>query len=447
METLILVVIAGIACGIVVGLLPGIGTATILLVSYPFLHSLDLLPLFLFYFAVITTSQYYGSVSAIVFGVTGELSSLPAVDNGHKLFRKGLGARALIYSSTGSFIAAIFGILIFAVLITWCSQFFMYLLKGKVVFVLLSISLSIIIATSGRIWISILFAIIGFALGKVGYDDLVGTRMLTFGIPALDAGIPVFPLLCGLIIVPTMMNFYKLPTVNFDADQIYMKYSDKIKYLLDLQYFSSILRGSFIGFITGLIPGGSYTISSNIAEEVEHIATKKIDDDNEILMRKLISAESANNSGVISVLIPLIAMSIPIVLSESIIVGLAQTKGFTFATSLPFLLMNFNVILAGLLLMNLVNWIISGLFFNTLIRIYSQLQRYVYIIVGIVTTGIMLKLAIDDYQGVLSLIVFLVASIFGSLFKFDKPKFVLIYTFFISSMLFDEVYRFFIRVF
>jgi putative tricarboxylic transport membrane protein len=404
------------------------------------------LPLFLFYFAVITTSQYYGSVSAIVFGVTGELSSLPAVDNGHKLFRNGLGARALIYSSTGSFIAAVFGILIFVVLITWCSQFFMYLLKGKVVFALLAISLSIIILTSGRIWTSILFSIIGFALGKVGYDDLVGARMLTFGIPALDAGIPVFPLLCGLIIVPTMMNFAKLPTVKFNADQIYMKFSDKIKYLLDLRYFSSILRGTLVGFITGLIPGGSYTISSNIAEEVEHIATKKLDD-NEILMRKLISAEAANNSGVISVLIPLIAMSIPIVLSEAIVVGLAQTKGFTFATSLPFLMKNFNIILVGLLLMNVINWIISGLFFNTLIRIYSQLQRYVYIIVGIVTTGAMLKLAIDDYQGVLSLIVFLVASIFGLLFKFDKPKFVLIYTFFISTMLFDEIYRFFMKVF
>ena len=96
---LILIMFAGIITGSIVGMLPGIGPAMILLVIAPLLVKFDLVTLFVFYSCLISSSQYFGSISAIVYGVPGEISSVPAVDNGHALFKKGQGVHALSSTS------------------------------------------------------------------------------------------------------------------------------------------------------------------------------------------------------------------------------------------------------------------------------------------------------------------------------------------------------------
>ena len=68
--------------------------------------------------------QYYGSISSIIFGVMGEPTSQPAVDNGHELFRRGLGDKTLATTATSSFIASLFGVLIFCV----CAKYSTFLI-------------------------------------------------------------------------------------------------------------------------------------------------------------------------------------------------------------------------------------------------------------------------------------------------------------------------------
>ena len=437
-------IILGILGGIIIGLLPGLGTSTLLLITYPFLKNFNIVPLFLFYISVLTSSQFYGSISAIIYGVTGELSSMPAVKNGHTLFRRGLGAESVIYTSTGSFFSSLIGICLFFVLVTTFSDYFIYLLKGKVILFFLFVALLIIILTSGNIKASIAFAILGFILGKIGYDDLLGGRILTFGIKDLDAGIPSFPLFCGFIIIPLLYFYYKNNKDIEEPRNLNLTILKKIKVLLDFQYISSIIRGSFTGFIAGLIPGASYTVSSNLAEEIERKVNKKKTNDDS-LMKNLVAAESANNSATISVLIPFLMLSIPIIMSESIILGLAQIKGFNFTNSVSFLTSNLSVVMTSLILINLVNWFISGLFFNSLIKIYYFLKKTTYVLVGIISLSTMIYLGYSNYQLILTIAVFLVSLFLGiSTYKFEKSKYVLIYTFFVSNLFFDEIYRYFL---
>ena len=87
--------LAGVLVGSIVGMLPGIGPAMILLATTPLISNFDLVNLFIFYSCLISSSQYFGSVSAVVYGVAGEISSVPAAENGHALFRQGKGAYAL----------------------------------------------------------------------------------------------------------------------------------------------------------------------------------------------------------------------------------------------------------------------------------------------------------------------------------------------------------------
>ena len=88
--------VSGILVGSMVGMLPGISPALVLIAITPLISHFDLVTLFIFYSCLISSSQYFGSVSAVVYGVAGEISSAPAAENGHILFRQGKGAYALL---------------------------------------------------------------------------------------------------------------------------------------------------------------------------------------------------------------------------------------------------------------------------------------------------------------------------------------------------------------
>ena len=72
-------IISGTLLGYIAGLIPGVGNTIMLLISYPLILNESLLNMLLFYVALISVSQFSGSIVATVFGVPGESSSMPAV--------------------------------------------------------------------------------------------------------------------------------------------------------------------------------------------------------------------------------------------------------------------------------------------------------------------------------------------------------------------------------
>ncbi len=114
----------------------------------------------------------------------------------------------------------------------------------------------------------------------------------------------------GLYIVPEVLKFQNLEFQN-------IKKVTKFGY--SLNSLPSTFIGSFIGFWCGLVPGvtnilGSYLSASFAKKDINKIA----------------ASESANNSGALSSLLPLIVLGIPIVSSEVLIYYLVASKGFTF---------------------------------------------------------------------------------------------------------------------
>lgn len=434
----------GILVGILVGLLPGLGAASILLILYPVLFNFDIISLIVFYIALVNSTQYYGSISATVFGISGEISSLPAVKHGHSLFTEGHGRLALIYSSTGSFMGSVISLTLFVSLSIIFSEFFVLMLKGSVIFSLLVLAFIIIVVTSSKSLLSLIFGILGLILSQVGYDDLHNQRILTFGTTELEGGLPIFPIFCGLIIIPLIYNFSRTRTFkqNIRVEPLYL--SERLKHLIDFSYLRSVLRGSFLGFFIGLIPGCSYSVSSNIVDSIEDKITK--DDKNTVTRRfkRLISAESANNAGSVSVLIPLLIMAIPIVFSESILLGILEIKGFNYSVSVEYFKQNIWLFVILIVIINTVNWLISGLYYNSVIIIYQFLEKFIYLLVAVFCIAIMTYLAYVDSQLVLSIITFFISLVVGLLSKNDDSKFVLIYTFFVSTIVSDEFYRLFL---
>ena len=106
-----LFVVLGTLLGFISGLVPGVGNTIMIVMSYPLLKDASMLQMLLYYLAIISSSQFSGSIIATVFGIPGESSSLPAVVEGNRMFNRGVGnfaiSNAALGSVLGSFVALI----------------------------------------------------------------------------------------------------------------------------------------------------------------------------------------------------------------------------------------------------------------------------------------------------------------------------------------------------
>jgi len=437
----VLFMFLGILLGMLMGVLPGLGATALIIILFPFLllPSIDIYMLMCVFFGIVNSGQYYGSVSASVFGVLGEGSSLPAVRNGYPLTIKGRGAEVLVSASTSSYIGALLSIVLTAILIILIPDSFLWMIKGKVVFALLCFASILLILTSGRLVLPTVCLALGIVISLVGYDDFFETRILTFGISQLDGGFPMFPLFCGLLIVPiaweNLRTVHQTKQCDISGNIIY-RAKLLFRYITNL----SIIRGSLIGFFSGFIPGMGYIVSSNIADTVERSYFPKEDEDQHRLTA-LMSAEAANNAGTISVLIPLLLLGLPIVSSEAIFMGIAELKGFSITNTYDWFLDNWSWIIVLLLTINTINWIVAGVFFNIILSIYNNYRKWIYCILTSVALIMMIYAGIEESRLILNIVVFFLVLPFGFIVKHVASKFILVYGYFVSELIVDEVYR------
>ena len=80
-------IILGIISGVISGMAPGEGMAVTMIAAYPLFLQLEVFQIVQFYLAAILISQFVGSVVATYFAIPGEISSIPATEAGHSLFK------------------------------------------------------------------------------------------------------------------------------------------------------------------------------------------------------------------------------------------------------------------------------------------------------------------------------------------------------------------------
>ena len=100
-------IIPGVMVGTMAGFMPGVGIFASMMMLIPLLHQISAIELLTFYIALASTTQYIGSITATVFGLPGEASSLPAVKEGHELYKQGQGSYAISGAAMGSFIGSV----------------------------------------------------------------------------------------------------------------------------------------------------------------------------------------------------------------------------------------------------------------------------------------------------------------------------------------------------
>lgn len=329
--------VGGISAGFIAGLVPGIGNTIMLFLLYPFLLESSLFQMLVFYLGLASVSQFSGSVVATVFGVPGESSSLPAVREGKRLYERGQGNFAISGAAIGSVFGSFISVCVIFAILPFVVHGLMNFYSAEIQLAILWTATLSVCFLLGNGWKeNILVFALGASLGLIGHHNVPFFIFLEGVIPydtfpSLYEGLPLFPVVVALYVFPTLLN-----TIEQFKDFQYKNdkdYKDDASVILHLKHWWqnkwASIRGSFFGAIVGLIPHIGTGIASNLSYAVEKkraIKDGTYREDGH--MKSLISAETANNSCTLVLLLPLMLIGIPMSPSETILISLIEMNSY-----------------------------------------------------------------------------------------------------------------------
>jgi putative tricarboxylic transport membrane protein len=299
----------GVLVGTLVGVLPGIGPAgamaLLLPATFKFSPTSTIILLAGIYYGV----QYGGSTTSILVNIPGEASSVMTCIDGHQMARQGRAGPALGIAAWGSFIAgtiANIGLMLVAIPLAHAAlrlgppEYFALMCTGLIIVTYLA---------QGSVLKAIMMGLVGIILGSIGLDLISGFPRFTFGINELTDGVGIVPLVMGLFGISEILE-------NLEGSLKREVFKTRIKNLWPsfkdwMESKWAIVRGSLIGFVLGILPGGGAVIATFVSYAVEKKISKYPEKFGKGAIAGVAGPESANNAAAGSSLIPLLSLGIP----------------------------------------------------------------------------------------------------------------------------------------
>ena len=315
----------GVFIGTLVGVLPGIGPAGTISLLLPVSYGISPVAAVIMLAGIYYGSQYGGSTTSILVNIPGEAASVVTCLDGYKMARQGRAGAALGIAAFGSFIAGTIGIVFLMVLAQPLSEIAVRFGPPEY-FSLMILAMTIVtFLAQGSMVQAVIMAVLGVALSQVGIDAVSGHSRFTFGLQNLEDGIKLVPLVMGLFgIAEVLTNLEE----SVDRTILQGKIRGLLPNLKDwMDSIGAILRGTFLGFFLGILPGGGVIISSFVSYAVEKRVSKYPEKFGTGVIEGVAGPESANNSASSSAFIPLFSLGIPANAVMALLLGALMLHG------------------------------------------------------------------------------------------------------------------------
>jgi len=318
--------LTGCFVGTLIGVLPGIGPAATIALLLPVTFTIPPASAIIMLSGIFYGAMYGGSTTAILVNIPGEAASAITCIEGYQMARKGRAGPALGISAFGSFIAGTVGVVLLMLIAPPVAEIALKFGPPEI-FAVMVLGLTILsFLSSGSLLKAFIIAIIGLFIGMIGID-IAGIYRFTFGIPDFYDGIGLVPVLMGLFgVAEVLLNLEQIITRDvFDTN---------VRGLLPnredwKRSFLPIVRGTGIGFLLGVIPGPSNTISSFISYAMEKRLSRHPEQFGTGAIEGVAGPESANNSACAGNFIPVLTLGIPTSAVMAVIVGAFIIHGVT----------------------------------------------------------------------------------------------------------------------
>ncbi|MEU8404148.1 tripartite tricarboxylate transporter permease [Nonomuraea sp. NPDC048892] len=315
----------GVIIGMLIGVLPGLGPGATIAILLPITYGIGPVSAIIMLAGIFYGAQYGGTITSVLLRLPGEASSVVTVFDGFALAKQGRAGTALGIAAIGSFVGGTISILALTLVAPVVAGFALDF--GPPEYAALGILGVLLISSvgNGNRLKAIIAACVGLLLATVGRDTFTGAERFTFGSLDLAEGIDFIPIAMGL---------FGLSEILYNLEERHNQVHSPAKVgnvwpsRKDLgQAKGAIGRGSLIGFVLGVLPGGGAVLSSLAAYALEKRRAKQPERFGRGAIEGVAAPETANNAAATSSFIPLLTLGIPANATMALIFGALLIQG------------------------------------------------------------------------------------------------------------------------
>ena len=317
----------GVLLGTAVGVLPGLGPVATIAMLLPITFGLPPVSALIMLAGIYYGAQYGGSTTAILINLPGESSSVVTAIDGYQMAKQGRAGPAFATAALGSFFAGTVATVLLVLaappladvaLQFGPAEYFSLMVLGLVASVALA---------SGSLLKAFTMIVLGLLLGLVGSDVETGTQRFTFDMPEMAD---------GLNFVALSMGVFGLGEILRNLEHEHTR-SVMVKHVSGLmlskadfkRIIGPVLRGTALGSILGILPGGGAMLASFAAYTMEKKISPNRAEFGKGAIEGVAAPESANNAGAQTSFIPMLTLGIPSNPVMALMIGAMIIQGIT----------------------------------------------------------------------------------------------------------------------
>ncbi|WP_428851646.1 tripartite tricarboxylate transporter permease [Imbroritus primus] len=309
----------GCLLGTLIGVLPGLGPSATIAMLLPATYALPPVAALIMLAGIYYGAQYGGSTTAILVNLPGESSSVVTAIDGYQMARKGRAGVALATAGISSFAAGCVATLVLAAFATPMSELAFKFGPAEYFSLMVLGLIGAVVLASGSLIKAVGMIILGLIFGLVGTDVNSGAARFSFDIPELTDGLNFVALAMGLF------GFAEI-IINLEQREKRETFTNRITNLFPAardfrRMWPAVVRGTTIGTLLGILPGGGATLSSFAAYTVEKKLSKYPEEFGKGAIEGVAGPEAANNAGSQTSFIPLLTLGIPSNVVMALMVG------------------------------------------------------------------------------------------------------------------------------
>jgi putative tricarboxylic transport membrane protein len=299
----------GVFIGTLVGVLPGIGPVSAMSLLLPVTLSGTPEAGIIMMAGIYYGSMYGGSTTSILVNIPGEAASVVTCLDGHEMAKRGRAGPALGMAALASFAAGTFAILALMLVAPALAraavafgppEYFSLMVLGLTILSFLS---------QGSMAKSLLMAAFGVLLGLIGIDQITAQARLTFDRLELLDGLGLVPIVMGLFGVAEILSNLER---ELRREVMGARIGGLWPSLADWAASQwAILRGTVLGFVLGILPGGGAVIGSFASYALEKKLSRTPERFGKGAIEGVAGPEAANNAAAGGAFIPLMTLGIP----------------------------------------------------------------------------------------------------------------------------------------
>lgn len=313
----------GCVVGTLVGLLPGLGPLSTISLLLPLTYSIPATGSLIMLAGIYYGAQYGDSVSAITMKIPHAASIVACID-GYQMTLNGKTGLALFTAGISSFIGGTVAIIVLSTMAPALGELALLFGPADYCALMLFGFLCVSFVTTGSVLNGLAMAMVGVLLGTVGTDVNSGVARFTLDLPFLMDGIGLISIALGCFGIAEVVK-------NLDSGNQLSPFNGKIKLMPTWPEFKRIipsaLRGSVIGSVLGLLPGGGPSIAQFVAYAVDKKFSKFKHEIGKGAIEGVAGQAAADEAAARTSFIPLMAIGIPENAVMALMMGAFIIKG------------------------------------------------------------------------------------------------------------------------